>query len=475
MSLLEDLRKKYPEYDDMSDGELAEKYAKKHPSMKQALKEHLLSEKTICIVDSGYFISLARKLSESFKKVYYCTPTDREFLSINDFAMGVGFPEIEKIEGYEFMRPEILKTIDAFIFSDIGYSPIQSYLKSIGKPVWGAFDATELEVYRTKFLEAIAKLGMPVAPYKVIKGWTKLNEYLKTVKNKWIKIDQFRKEVETWYHIDYAHSVDELTRESLVLGGMKDNVTYIVQDKIESSRETGGDLWTIEGQYPSKYFFGFEDKNENYLASLKDADKMPKSVIEVNEKLAPLFKKYGYKGEFATEIRETETKYYFIDPTFRFPGMSGEHQLETCSNLAYVIYYGAQGKFIEPVWDYNFAVVSSAHYCGANSADGWSTVKVPEEIERWVKFSHCCKIDGYYKFTLEEAKDLGVVIGAGKTLIDAFKMLRKNIDALKEEPIEFRLNGFLKLLSSARELEKNGTKFSNDKLPEDSEILKYIE
>ena len=116
MSLLKDLREKYPEYDDMSDSELAEKYSKKHPNMKQALKEHLLSEKTICVVDSGYFISLARKLSESFKKVYYCTPTDKEFLSINDFSMGTGFPEIEKIEGYEFMRPEILKEISCFIF-----------------------------------------------------------------------------------------------------------------------------------------------------------------------------------------------------------------------------------------------------------------------------------------------------------------------------------------------------------------------
>ena len=474
MSLLEDLRNKYPEYDDLSDGELAEKYAKKHPNMKQALKEHLLSEKTICVVDSGYFISLARKLSGSFKKVYYCTPTDKEFLSINDYAMGTGFPEIEKIEGYGFMEPEILKEIDCFCFSDIGYVPIQEYLRSIGKPIWGSFGATDLEIFRTKFLESIAKLGMPVAPYKKIKGTTKLIEHLKTVKRKWIKVDRFRKEMETWFHIDYPHSEPELTRLCLVFGGMREEIDFIVQDEIKSNIETGGDLWTIDGKYPSKYFYGFEDKNELYIASLLDADKMPKSVIEINEKLIPLFKEYGFRGEFATEIREVGSKYFFIDPTFRFPGMSGEHQLETCANLAYIIYYGAQGKYIEPAWDYNFAVVASACYCGANE-DGWSVVKVPKEIERWVKFSHCCMIDGYYKFPSEEAKDLGVVIGAGKTLIDAFKMLQKNIEALKEEPVYFKTKGFLKLLNSIREAEKKGNKFSNDKLPDDEEILKYIE
>ena len=471
---LENIRKRFPDYSDMNDSEFAEKLVNKFPNLKDSLKEHLLSEKTVCVVDSGYFISLARKLSQTFKKVYYCTPTDKEFLTINDYAMGEGFPEITKIVGYGFMEPEVLKEIDCFIFSDIGYVPIQKYLRSIGKPVWGSFEATDLEIYRTQFLETIRKLGLLVAPYKTIKGCTKLTEYLRTVKRKWIKVDQFRKEMETWFHIDFEHSEPELTRLSLVFGGMKEDITFIVQDEIKTSIETCGDLWTIEGKYPSKYFYGYEDKNELYMASLLSATEMPKSVIEVNKKLVPLFKKYGYRGEFATEIREDGDKYYFIDPTFRFPGMSGEHQLETLTNLPYVLWYGAHGIYIEPEYEFKFAVVASAYYCGANE-EGWSVVKVPKGIERWVKFSHCCMINGYYKFPSEEAKDLGVVIGAGNTLIDAFKMLKRNMEALKEEPIYFKTKGFLKLLNSIREAGKKGIKFSDEKLPTDEEKLRFID
>src|ERR1017187_10725973 len=175
---LADIRKRYPDYSDMNDSEFAGQLVKKYPNLKKDLSEHLLSTKTVCVVDSGYFISLARKLSQTFKKVYYCTPTDKEFLSITDSSMGCGFPEIEKIDGYEFMRPEILKTIDLFIFPDIGYAPIQQYLKSIGKFVWGSFDATELEINRTLFLKTVREIRLPVTPYKEIKGLAALRDYL---------------------------------------------------------------------------------------------------------------------------------------------------------------------------------------------------------------------------------------------------------------------------------------------------------
>ena len=471
---LENIRKKYPDYNDMSDSEFAEKLLKKYPNMKGDLSEHLLSEKTVCVVDSGYFISLARKLSQTFKKVYYCTPTDKEFLSINDDTMGSGFPEIEKIDGYEFMRPEILKTIDLFCFPDIGYAPIQSYLKSIDKYVWGSFDATELEINRTLFLKTIKDLRLPVTPYKEIKGVTALCEYLQTVQKKWIKVDKYREQMETWFHRDFVHSESQLNHLAVIFGGAKETVSFVVQDEITTDLETGSDLWTIDGKYPSKYFQGYEKKNDLYIASLLPSSEMPKDVITINEKLSPLFKKYGYRNFFATEIRVRGDKPFFIDPTFRLPGMSGEQILETCSNLAYVIWYGAQGIFIEPEYAYKYAVTASAYYEGECGEDGWAIVRVPKETERWIKFAHCSFIDGNYHFPCE-AKDLGVVIGAGNTLIEAFEMLKKNMDSLKDEPVYFKTKGFLGLFKSIRNAEKNGIKFSDDKLPEDKEILKYIE
>lgn len=839
MDFLEKLRKRYPEYNDMSDKELAGKYAEKFPHRKKDLEKYLSEETTDlkdvkdlvgCVVDSGYFISLARRISRDIKKTYYCTPTDKEFLSINDYSIGEGFPEIEKIDGYEFMRPELLKEIDFFVFPDIGYAPIQNYLRSIGKPVFGSFDATELEIYRTKFLKELERLNLPVSPYKICKGLTELRDHLKTVKNKYIKVDLFRREMETWHHIDYAHSEDYLNHLGVVFGGAKETVVFIVQDEIKSEQETGGDLWTIKGKYPSKYFQGYEKKNECYdketevltnegwkffknlngkekfltlnifdkrhyrieyqeaiahtqyqhtgkmlsieskqvsllvtpghkllvqvdsqnhnapivnwknmkgesktfhlgkkerklveaqnlnlnkafsmpfprsaqiiadsqrrtifkfgdikieklpfaefmgfylsegytdgkrilisqkkykgkvektikncglkyykckgkdgtinfgisnrplakyllefgksaekfipdwiklagkeliqkflmcyclgdgsflktekltrgkrinrvsfrittisfkmandiqelyiktgmpafiayepitktykitahstkskniifpkhtqwidysdkvycvtvpnqtlmvrrngkpiwsgncyISSLLSASEMPEPVKEINEKLAPVFKKYGYQNFFATEIRVKGKLNFFIDPTLRIPGMSGEQILENCKNLTKVIWYGANGEFIEPEFEFKYAVTASAYYCGEGSKEGWSIVKVPKETERWIKFSHCCLIDGYYRFPSEEAEDLGVVMGLGNTLLDAFKMLKKNIDSLKNEPVEFKLKGYFDLLKSIRDAESKGIKFSNDEIPTDEEVLKIIE
>ena len=172
----------------------------------------------VLVLDQGYFISLARKLAETCKKVYYHTPIEGEYVDINDCSFGVGFDGITRIDNYKY--PEILDEVDLVVVPDIGYADEQAHLKELGKAVWGSFDASELELYRTLFLEAIEKLKLPCAPYKVIQGVTALSEHLKTVKDKWIKIDRYRKVMETWHHLDYAHSERELERLSIVLGGM---------------------------------------------------------------------------------------------------------------------------------------------------------------------------------------------------------------------------------------------------------------
>jgi hypothetical protein len=425
---------------------------------------------TACVMDYGYFISLARKLGESYKKVYYCTPTDGEYVDVDNCVFGTGFDNIERLD--DPLHPDIFPKIDLFVFPDIGYSALQRHLRELGKAVWGSFDSTDLELYRGLFLETIEDLKLPFTPYKKIRGVTALSDYLKTVKDKWIKIDRYRKAMETWHHIDYEHSQRELERLSIVFGGVKEYIDFIVQDTIETDYETGCDIWCIGEKYPSMCFQGYEDKNELYLAALTKTSQLASQITDINKAFAPIFKKCGYRNFMATEIRVKDKKPYFIDPTFRMPGMSGEHILETCSNLAEVIWQGANGVLLEPTFKYKFAAVTSAHYT-AGDADEWGTVKIPKEIEQWVKLSHCCFIDGYYHFPPGDKLDIGVVIGAGNTIKEALDMLKKNTDILKDEPISFKLEGFFDLLKSIREAQKQGIKFCDDPIPTDQEILKY--
>ena len=45
---------------------------------------------------------------------------------------------------------------------------------------------------------------------------------------------------------------------------------------------------------------------------------------------------------------------------------------------------------------------------------------------------------------------------------------------MKNEPISFELDGFFDLLSAIRKAQKQGMKFSDDKIPTDEEILEYV-
>ena len=428
-------------------------------------------EVTACVRDYGYFISLAEKLAQTYKKVYYSSPVDSEYRDIKTRVFGEGIPNVERLDNP--FDPKCFNDIDLFIYPDVGFSEEQLHLRELGKAVWGAFDATDFELYRTLFLEFIEELKLPCAPYVICNGLTELQEHLADVKDKWIKVDEFRGNMETWHHIDYEHSEPQLTRMALVFGGAKEEITFIVQDAIPTKIELGYDGWTVDGKYPSACFQGYEKKNELYLGSLQKYGDMPKQTQEINEAISPRLKEMGYRCWMATEIRVKDGKPFFTDPTFRMPGQTGEQLLETCENLPDVVWYGANGILLEPKYKYKYAVSATMHYC-AQVGDEWGIISVPKEIKQWVKPCHYGFIDGRYHFPPDNANDLGVVLGCGDSIIEALKHLRQNIDKMKNEPISFELDGFFDLLSAIRKAQKQGMKFSDDKIPTDEEILEYV-
>lgn len=238
--------------------------------------------------------------------------------------------------------------------------------------------------------------------------------------------------------------------------------------------ECGYDGWCVDGKYPSKSFQGYEKKNELYLGSLLDAKNIPEEITFVNDKMAPVLKDYGYRNWWATEIRVANGKPYFIDPTARHPGQTGEHQWETCSNIADVIWNGAQGKLIVPEFAWNFAAEATLHYeAGIDNkaiTEEWKILKIPKEVYRWFKPYHYCILDGEYHFVPNKKDEVGVVLGVGDTIQESIEHLKENIDILKELPVYANLGGFKDLLESIIEAEKNGLKFA-DKIPDPKDIL----
>lgn len=420
-----------------------------------------VSEVVACIVDYGSFICLAEKLAETYEKVYYYTPTSQEFYSIDDLVKADGLNKVERVE--DIFDPEFLEKVDLFVFPDIGYGGLQKYLRSIGKAVWGSMGADDLEIYRTEFLKTLKALKLPIIHTETVTGLKELREHLKGVENKWVKINKYRGNMETWHHIDYEHSIPELDRLSVEFGGMQNYVKFVVQDYIKTDVEIGYDGWCVDGEFPSQSFQGYEKKNELYLGSLLSADKLPKEVKLINEALSPILKEMGYRNFIATEIRIKDGVPYFIDPTMRMPGQTGEQLLETCSNLAEVIWHGSRGELIDPEFKYKFAAAATMHYTAGGE---WKVLKIPKEIEQWVKLYHYCKVDDLYHFPPKSNDELGVVLGCGNTIEKAIDSLKDNLEYLKSESVKCKLEGFAELLKDIKEAEKFGVKFTTQKIPD---------
>lgn len=427
-----------------------------------------------CVIDYGSFISLADCMARKCRKVYYHSPAEQEYLGIERSVIGDGFLTFERLD--DPLQPKALKEIDLWIFPDIGYGGFQRHLRhDLGKLVFGSMGASDLELARTKFLDVLKEVGLPVVHTEEVIGLTRLASLLKKVERKHVKINYFRENMETWKHRDYFNSERELERLSTVFGPLKEFIRFVVQDEIVDEPgspvvEIGYDGWMItspdgEPQFPASSFQGYELKNELYLGSELPAEEQPESVRYVNEKFAPVLAKYGYRNFWATEIREKNGVPNFIDPTARMAGQTMEHLLETCTNLPEVILAGAQGVVIQPQFSAKFAAEATMHYKSANAGEAWKSFRVPEEIQRWVKMYHCCFADDAYQYPPYKLDELGVVVGNGDTVEAAIDNLKEHFDALKDEPVSIEMSGFADLIKEIKTAQKEGIKFSDSPLP----------
>lgn len=433
------------------------------------------SEVVACVVDYGTFICVANRLAETMKTVYYYSPYEEEYQDVRECLEGVGIPNVRRIDS--IFDPEVFDSIDLFVFPDTGYSSVQKYLRGIGKAVWGSMSAIELELYRDKFLDVMKKVDLPIIPYKRIVGVVQLREYLEDKNDKWIKINRFRRNMETWHYIDYINSKGMLDALQVIFGGAGDTAVFVVQDNLDSDMEVGYDGWCVNGNYPSRSFQGYEKKNELYLGSLLSDNLLPDAIKVVNKAMSPILEEYGYRCWWATEIRIKDKVPYFTDPTARMAGQTMEHQTETLANYAEVVWEGANGNLIEPIFKWPFAVEATLHYDSPHHDDTidkeWKSVQFPKGIMKWVKLYHYFQNGDVYNFSPQGTDELGVVMGVGSSIPQAMAHLRDNLKILKDIPVHAETSGFSDLLRSIHRATEAGLYFA-DQVPPPEDVYEIM-
>ena len=417
------------------------------------------------MVDGGQFVSIARKLGEQCAKCYYWSPADRSLPLIQEAVIGDGFPDITRVKSIWDIKSEV----DFFVFPDIGFSGLQKELIAQGFPVWGARDGDQLESNRGKFLETLEQLGMEVPKHEVVKGLTNLRLFLEDKEDMYVKISKWRGNFETFHWVDNEQTASELDNLAVEFGPTKEQVTFYVFWPIETDIEDGCDTYCIDGEYPNRVLHGFECKDKSYIGTMCDFDELPEPVRAVNEQFAPALRAAGYRAAFSTEVRILPDKFYFIDPTCRFP--SPPHQLETelWGNFADILWHGANGICIEPEETAKFGV--QALLSVKRGDKEWSTVKVPESLKDNVKCGFCCEIDGLLCFPPHPLETMaGYLVATGDTILEAVENLQ---EAASELPASFSCEdkSLAELLKQVESAEEKGMEFTDQKVPAPSVVL----
>jgi hypothetical protein len=425
-----------------------------------------LSDKTVLVYDYGGDLSLALRLAQEFGRVLYYRPWKEDNAVTSNKMVGVGYDQIEVVPDFF----EVLNEPDLFVFPHIYDGDLQRDLVNRGKRVWGSRKGDIYELDRLKFKAALKKVGLPVVPYHRCQGMSQLRSYLREQDDKWVKTDM-RGDGETWHHTNYAMSSHKLDAMDYFYGPFKEEVTFIVDDSIESIVEAAYDghfITSPEGQpqWPQIGFEGYEDKNLTHILAACPYSELAEPVRDVNDRFGPLLAQYYYRGPFGTEIKVTDDGHYFIDATCREPCPPGQIIHCMIKNLGKVMYHGAEGELVDYDIDEPVGVQVQLHsnWAGANH----EPVMVPKQMEDWVTVEESYRDDDGIRWALTKTPDdpiegwrriIGAVVALGKTVEDAIELAVERCKQLESFNTLYQCESLLECLKRIEEGEKEGVRF----------------
>lgn len=384
--------------------------------------------KTVCVVDNGLFLEVAVTLAKDFGKVLYYMPWQSGYPKSNVLLVGHGIPGVTRIDSFWSQLDEI----DLFVFPDVYEGPLQEHLASLGKRVWGSRNGDELELFRDDSKRHMAKRGIDIGPWKLIKGMKALREHLERHDKQWVKISRTRGDMETFPSENYDLVKPKLDELEYNLGAKASIMEFICEDEIPDAVEVAYDGFTIDGKFAKNATFGIEVKDRGLVTKTLKYDALPEQVRTVNEKLKSTLAEFKYRNFFAVEMRITKDGTPFvIDPCCRAGSPPSELMLELIRNWADIMWEGSMGTVVEPVfqnkWGAELLLISDW------GDTHWQPLAFPKAIREHVKLRYTALIDGTY-YVVPQASahpEIGAVVATGDTMESAIAEVTKIAEKVK--------------------------------------------
>lgn len=415
--------------------------------------------KTVLVWGSELQVEFARRLSHFFKKVYFFSNWKCSFPSSDSTMPGDGMDEIERVK-FPF---ELIEEIDLWVFTDLLDQDVQVHLRNLGKRVWGPGKGENLELQRWETYEWMQSLDMPVMPAELAYGIDDLETILRERDNLMVKVSMWRGDFETYKHKNWNLSEQWLNRQRHRLGIKAKVMEFFVQEMVpEIAAEIGGDMWSIDGQFPVTAAQGYEIKDCGLVLSVKPYNELAKPVRWVNEKLSETLKNFSYRGFWSTEILVAPDKTpYFIDPTCRLPTPPNELYQEMVDNWGDILWFGADGENIPPVWKARYGFEALIYSGIDNSGHEWQAIEYPEEFDSNVKLFNRAKVgEQNCVVPLEyDMSQIGAIVAWADDLKDAVEQVKEIAETIKGEKIEVKLASADEALQAVEDGESVGIDF----------------
>src|SRR5271155_4388961 len=381
--------------------------------------------KRVIFYDHGTFIPLAERLAEDFDEVLYFSPYNSSFPSSTSTFVGSGLPGVTRINNFFDYIDDSTFDNTLFVFPDVGDGDIQEHLRTIGKRVFGSGKGEVMELQRDRMKDYMKSIKLDVGKYRVIKGLSNLREYLKTNDDKWVKINIFRGDFETFRSENYSMIAEVLDDVAIRLGPKAEVTNFIVEDNLDNTVEAGMDLYSVDGKFPSKCLAGIEIKNDSYIAIFKNYKDFPECLTNFNDAIVPALEKFKYRSFFSTEQRVNKQKSYMNDFCARLGSPPSELYIIMYKNISDIIWKAAEGVLVDPEVDEPFGaelLIKSLH-----ADTNWMEIKFPKELKSFVKLRNCCIIKGKYYMVPRkgEIHEIGAIVASGKTLDEAIKKVKE--------------------------------------------------
>ncbi len=416
-----------------------------------------LSQVTCLVADQGLFVELAVTLAETFKKVYYyCPGWTSAFPKVNNTMIGTGLPGIEVVKS---LFGDHFDEVDLWVFPDVNFGAEQVHLQSLGKRVFGSRMGEMMELDRAFMKGEMKKRGYPVGGWRIVKGMDALREHLKTNKDQHVKISRFRGSFETFRSPNYKFVEPKLDEVEQSLGAFKHMMEFIVEDDLPDKFEIGSDMYSIDGQFPTKTLAGIEIKDEGFVGIFKARAEFPEQLTRFDKVMSPLLKDFGYRGFYSTEVRIGKDKVpYMIDFCGRAASPPNELYQAFYLNLAEIIWEGAGGVCVDPKPAAKYGAEALIHSAWADK--GYQPLEIPDEIRPYVKLRNAVKINSRY-YVVPQAvglPEIGAVVGWGDTMEQAIDMVREVAEQVKGYYVEIKLDAFERAQEEISKSEEFGFK-----------------